>query len=69
MIGFLAAAATLATFCQTDIRRLRSWAVMANCLFILYAWIGVYAPVLVLHVILLPINLRMLFLSGRTIKQ
>jgi hypothetical protein len=69
MIGFLAAAATLATFSQTDLRRLRLWAVLANCLFIVYGWLGLYAPVLTLHMALLPINLRMLLLRGRTEKQ
>lgn len=62
VFGFAAAAATLASFLQVELRRLRIFALAANMLFILYGWLGDHPPPLLLHVILLPLNVRMLIL-------
>jgi hypothetical protein len=55
-IGLLAASAVLVTFCMTSIRSLRLVAVVSNVLFILYGGLGHVYPVLLLHMVLLPIN-------------
>ncbi|MGL4439762.1 MAG: hypothetical protein ACRCUE_10835 [Bosea sp. (in: a-proteobacteria)] len=67
-IGLMAAAATIAAFYSHDIMRLRAAAILANVLFIIYAALLMLIPVLVLHLILLPLNLVRLacFLRQRT---
>jgi hypothetical protein len=60
ILGFAAAAATLMTFAQSETRALRLWAICANGLFIAYGWLGGHLPVLLLHFVLMPINVRML---------
>jgi hypothetical protein len=64
VFGFLAAAATLMTFWQTQARAMRLWALGANVLFIAYGVLGGHMPPLLLHVILLPLNMRRLMLMG-----
>jgi hypothetical protein len=60
LLGWLASALVLATFCVRDMRALRRVAVASNLAFVAYAaWAGVL-PVLVLHLLLLPINLHRL---------
>jgi hypothetical protein len=56
LCGFAAAAMTLATFAQRAMVRMRVTAVFANVFFILYGWLGPFYPVLILHMILLPVN-------------
>jgi hypothetical protein len=56
-IGFSAAFTVLASFCMTTIVALRTLALLSNVLFILYGLCAHIYPVLVLHIILLPINL------------
>jgi hypothetical protein len=56
LCGFAAAAMTLATFAQRAMLRMRITALFANVLFIVYGWLGPFYPVLVLHMILLPVN-------------
>ena len=56
-IGFCASLAVLASFCMTTILPLRILALASNVLFILYGVLGNIYPVLLLHVVLLPINL------------
>jgi hypothetical protein len=56
-IGFSAAFSVLASFCMTTIVALRTLALLSNVLFILYGLCAHIYPVLVLHIILLPINL------------
>ena len=60
LIGFLASALVLATFAMKDMRRLRATAVLSNLAFIVYGAIDGLLPVLVLHLLLLPLNLRRL---------
>ncbi len=55
-LGYLASALVLATFCMRDMRRLRWVAMASNLAFIAYAALADLAPVLVLHLLLLPIN-------------
>jgi len=56
-LGFSAALSVLASFCMTTIVALRALALLSNILFILYGWCANIYPVLILHVILLPVNL------------
>ena len=56
-LGFSAALAVLASFCMTTIVAIRSLALMSNILFMLYGWCAHIYPVLLLHLILLPVNL------------
>lgn len=65
MVGLVAGVATLLAFWQTDARQMRLWALAANCFFIVYGACGHHLPPLVLHAILLPLNLRMLYLLYR----
>jgi hypothetical protein len=59
-IGYAAAALVLATFCMRSMGALRSVAAASNVAFILYGYLGSFPPVLLLHVLLLPINAYML---------
>ena len=54
---FLAAGLVLATFCMKRLIPLRALAITSNVAFILYGYSAGIEPVLILHVILLPINL------------
>jgi hypothetical protein len=55
--GYAASGLTLATFAQKAMLPMRIMAIGANFCFIGYGAMGWFMPVLVLHVILLPINL------------
>ena len=57
MLGWLAAGLMLATFWCADARSLRRCAVAANLAFIAYGLAAGLAPVLTLHLLLLPVNL------------
>ena len=65
VIGAAAAASTLVAFAQRSMFPMRVSAITANALFIVYGGIGAYYPVLVLHLILLPLNIRRLIECGR----
>lgn len=65
VIGFAAAALVLATFAMRDMRLLRMMAILSNFAFILYAGVNWLLPVLVLHLLLLPINCYRLTESTR----
>ncbi|MBM1170922.1 hypothetical protein [Microvirga arabica] len=54
--GYAASGLTLATFAQRAMLPMRIMAIGANVCFIGYGAMGPFMPVLVLHVILLPIN-------------
>jgi hypothetical protein len=56
LCGFVAATMTLATFAQRAMLRMRVTALFANVFFIVYGWLGLFYPVLILHMILLPVN-------------
>jgi hypothetical protein len=55
--GWLASSLTLATFICSDMRRLRFAALAANAAFIAYGALAQLWPVLVLHLLLVPVNL------------
>jgi diacylglycerol kinase len=59
-LGYAASGLTLATFAQQAMRPMRIMAIGANLCFIGYGAMGHFMPVLVLHIILLPINLARL---------
>lgn len=55
-IGFLASALVLAAFAMKDMVNLRIVAMCSNVAFISYALVLHLMPILMLHVILLPLN-------------
>jgi len=54
--GFVASALVLLTFAMSNMRALRFTAILSNVAFITYAAIHLLMPVLLLHLLLLPIN-------------
>ena len=67
-IGFAAAGLVLATFSMRSMIALRWVALASNVAFIAYGYLGILAPVLLLHVLLLPINVyRLVQLRQRQI--
>ncbi len=61
IVGFLAAASTVAAFSCSRMVSLRVAAIAANLLFILYGAALSLVPVLLLHCILLPLNVMRLY--------
>jgi hypothetical protein len=55
-VGFGASAMVLATFCMTRTLPLRLFAIMRNILFGAYRYLDNLYPVLLLHLVLLPVN-------------
>ena len=55
-IGFIASALVLAAFGMKDMVNLRIVAICSNLAFIIYALVLNLLPVLILHVVLLPLN-------------
>jgi len=55
-IGYLAATLVLATFWMRSMSSLRYVAIASNLAFITYGYIGDLMPVLLLHILLLPVN-------------
>ena len=60
LIGCLAATLVLATFCVRSMRLLRWLAIASNFGFIAYGHLGGLVPIVVLHLLLLPINIARL---------
>ena len=56
-LGYAAASMVLATFAVRSIVTLRCLAIASNLLFISYALSAYIPPVLILHLLLLPLNL------------
>lgn len=56
LLGYLASALVLATFCTRGMAALRLLAITSNLAFILYAVQAGLPPVLLLHTLLLPVN-------------
>jgi hypothetical protein len=56
VLGYLASALVLLAFNARDMVALRLLAIASNGAFIAYAWVAGLAPVLVLHLLLLPMN-------------
>jgi len=65
ILGWTASLLTLATFVQRSMIPLRVTAIGANAFFIAYGAIGHFAPVLALHVLLLPVNSAQLVVALR----
>jgi hypothetical protein len=55
-LGFAAALSVLASFSMSTILALRTLALLSNVLFIFYGLCAHIYPVLMLHIILLPVN-------------
>ena len=56
-LGYLASSLVLATFCMRGMVALRCVAIASNLAFIAYASLVGLEPILLLHVLLLPMNL------------
>jgi CRP/FNR family transcriptional regulator, cyclic AMP receptor protein len=56
-IGYLAATLVLATFWMRSMSSLRYVAIASNLAFITYGYFGDLMPVLLLHILLLPVNI------------
>lgn len=54
--GYLAAVLVFLTFYMKTMIPLRIVGICSNCVFILYGYLGALYPVLVLHIVLLPLN-------------
>ena len=61
LLGYAASGLTVATFAQRTMLPMRILAIGANFCFIGYGAMGLFMPVLMLHLILLPINIVRLF--------
>jgi CRP/FNR family cyclic AMP-dependent transcriptional regulator len=61
LIGYVASLLVVSTFCMKTMIPLRSAAVGSNVAFVTYGYLAGLAPVFVLHVVLLPINLLRLY--------
>jgi CRP/FNR family transcriptional regulator, cyclic AMP receptor protein len=59
-LGYLASALVLATFCMRDMVALRCMAIASNLAFIAYGALADVGPVLLLHLLLLPVNVQRL---------
>ena len=59
-LGFVAAGLVLGTFCMKRLVPLRAMAIASNLAFILYGCAAGIEPVLVLHLVLLPVNVMRL---------
>lgn len=74
-IGYVAAGLVLTTFCMRSMCALRAVAIAGNVAFVAYGYLGDLMPVLILHLILLPINVyRLVELSqwnwrARTVRR
>jgi hypothetical protein len=65
-IGYLASLLVLATFSMRDMVSLRVVAIASNVVFITYGALAEVSPVLLLHVVLLPVNALRLAESVRS---
>ena len=59
-LGYLACTLVLATFCAKSMAALRAIAIASNVCFIIYALSAGLWPVLTLHLVMLPLNVRRL---------
>jgi hypothetical protein len=65
LVGYAAAGLVLATFCMRDMVALRWMAIASNVAFMAYGGLADLGPVLVLHLLLLPVNVLRLAGAGR----
>jgi CRP/FNR family transcriptional regulator, cyclic AMP receptor protein len=61
IVGYAAAALVLAAFCMQSMCCLRVFAILSNLAFITYAYHRDLIPILLLHVLLLPVNATRLY--------
>jgi hypothetical protein len=66
--GYIASALVLTTFATNDLRRLRMIAILSNIAFITYGVLAWLPPVLVLHLLLLPLNVALLIGCGKVVR-
>ena len=66
LLGYAAAGLVLITFLAQSITTLRALAMASNLMFIVYALVAWLPPVLVLHILLLPLNAWRLWQAHRT---
>ena len=69
VLGYVASAAVLATFCMSTMIPLRIMALVSNVLFIAYGYADHLLPVLILHTILLPVNALRLVQFQRLVRD
>ena len=68
-IGYLASALVLLTFCMSTMLSLRAVAICSNLAFVGYGLAAGIYPVLILHVILLPLNMVLLFQMAALLRK
>ena len=69
LLGYLAAVLVLATFSMRTMLPLRITGIASNCVFITYGYVAAAYPILILHVILLPLNSLRLYQMQQLIKR
>jgi CRP/FNR family cyclic AMP-dependent transcriptional regulator len=69
LVGYLASALVFATFYMKTMIPLRAVAIASNVAFISYGYLGGMAPILILHVALLPLNLWRLHQTQQLVKK
>jgi CRP/FNR family cyclic AMP-dependent transcriptional regulator len=72
LLGYAASLLVLTTFCMSTMLRLRWVAIGSNVLFILFGFFGHIYPVMILHIILLPVNvirLAQIYRLGRSVAR
>ena len=69
LFGYIASVLVFATFYMKTMLPLRTVAIASNIAFIIYALWGGLTPVLILHVLLLPLNTLRLFQLRRLARQ
>jgi hypothetical protein len=68
-LGYLAALLVLATFSMQTMLPLRITGIVSNCVFIAYGYFTAAWPVVVLHLILLPLNALRLYQMMQLVKK
>ena len=68
-VGYLAAGLVFLTFCMKTMMPLRLVAISSNVAFVVYSLLGGLDPILILHVILLPLNIYRLYEIRKTMRS
>jgi hypothetical protein len=66
--GYIASALVLTAFAINDLRRLRMIAILSNIAFITYGVLAWLLPVVILHLLLLPLNVALLIGFGKVLR-
>ena len=69
LIGYVASLLVISTFCMKTMIPLRCAAVGSNVAFLTYGYLAGLAPVFVLHIVLLPINILRLYQMHQLIER